>query len=201
MTLRSVRSWGLLAALALAPVLPAHAQDAGLIYSQPLGPDAVRAVQGKLAAMAGFTGTANGVWGADSDGALRTFQQSRGLQATGQMNQATAATMGLDPAGLIATAAPPAAAPPAATPVAAAAPAAPAPPPQPYALSGDSVRMVQARLRALGFYTGAIDGAWGGGSLAALEGFQQSHGLPADGRLNAATVQAMGIDPAAMQGP
>jgi len=69
---------------------------------------------------------------------------------------------------------------------------------------GGRVAAVEARTgETLG--NGAADvpsrGPWGGGSLAALEGFQQSHGLPADGRLNAATVQAMGIDPAAMQGP
>jgi peptidoglycan hydrolase-like protein with peptidoglycan-binding domain len=83
--------------------------------------------------------------------------------------------------------------------------AAPPPPPSPatakaaFALSSDSVRILQARLRQLGFYTGAVDGVWGAGSLSSFEAFQQAHGLPADGRLTAASVSALGIDPASMQ--
>jgi peptidoglycan hydrolase-like protein with peptidoglycan-binding domain len=194
-----------LASLALAP--PAMAQESGLSYTQTLSPDAVRAVQGKLNALAGFQGQANGAWGPDSEAALRSFQQNNGLQVTGQMNQATAATMGLDIPSLIGAAA----AGPAPAPQATAAPPpppapAPAPPPAPaaapapvFALSSDSVRMVQARLRQLGFYNGTVDGEWGGGSQTALQAFQQAHGLPADGHLNAASVQAMGIDPASMR--
>jgi len=68
-----------------------------------------------------------------------------------------------------------------------------------FALSGDSIRILQARLRQLGFYNGDIDGAWGAGSIAGLQNFQAAHNLPADGRLNKATVEAMGVDPATMQ--
>jgi peptidoglycan hydrolase-like protein with peptidoglycan-binding domain len=198
-----------LASLALAP--PAMAQESGLSYTQTLTPDAVRAVQGKLNALVGFQGQINGAWGPDSEAALRSFQQNNGLQVTGQMNQATAATMGLDITSLIgaagpapapapeATAAPPPPPAPAPTPAPAPQPA-PAAAPQPvFALSSDSVRMVQARLHQLGFYNGAVDGEWGGGSQTALQAFQQAHGLPADGHLNGASVQAMGIDPASMR--
>lgn len=171
----------------------AFAQPAQLVYSQPLAPAALRDVQGKLAAMGAYTGPADGNWGSDSETALRNFQQSHGLQVTGEMNQATAATLGLDPMALLG--------------VAGSAPgsaATPVPPPPPsakpaFALGSDSVRILQARLRQLGFYTGAVDGVWGGGSLSAFEAFQQAHGLPADGRLTAAGVSALGIDPASMQ--
>jgi peptidoglycan hydrolase-like protein with peptidoglycan-binding domain len=142
-------------------------------------------VQTKLNALAGYPGPLDGSWGPASQVALRNFQQSRGLQVTGEMNQATAATMGLDPGALIANAAP----------------AAPPAPPPSFALSGDSMRIIQARLRQLGFYSGAIDGAWGGGSQSALQSFQASRGLPPDGRVTANTVQALGIDPATMQPP
>jgi peptidoglycan hydrolase-like protein with peptidoglycan-binding domain len=204
----------LLAGTAIVPL--AMAQNAGLTYSQPLSPDAVRLVQGKLHELVGYNGPMDGNWSPASQAALRNFQQTRGLQVSGEMNPATAATMGLDPAELIAAAAPPPAPPPAAAappppappstplpPLAPApAPSAAAPPsaPQPlFALSTDSVRVIQARLRQLGFYNGAIDGEWGRGSMAGVQRFQQTHGLPADGRLNGATVQAMGIDPASMQ--
>jgi peptidoglycan hydrolase-like protein with peptidoglycan-binding domain len=216
MILRSTLLSALLAGSALASLAlaaPAMAQESALSYTQTLSPDAVRAVQGKLNALAGFQGQANGAWGPDSEAALRGFQQNNGLQVTGQMNQATAATMGLDIPSLIGAAAPaaapvpapapapqaPAAPPPSPAP-AAAPPPAPAAAPQPvFALSSDSVRMVQARLRQLGFYNGTVDGEWGAGSQTALQAFQQAHGLPADGHLNAASVQAMGIDPASMR--
>ena len=101
------------------------AQESALSYTQTLTPDAVRAVQGKLNALAGFQGQANGAWGPDSEAALRGFQQNNGLQVTGQMNQATAATMGLDIPSLIGAAAPASAPAPAPAP----APQAPAAPP------------------------------------------------------------------------
>jgi len=121
------------------------------------------------------------------------------------MNQATAVMMGLDPVSLVANTAAPPPPPPAAAALSPAAPAAPAAPPAPaapataFALGGDSIRMLQARLRQLGFYSGDIDGAWGAGSQAGLQNFQAAHNLPADGRLDKATVEAMGIDPATMQ--
>jgi peptidoglycan hydrolase-like protein with peptidoglycan-binding domain len=184
----------------------AFAQPAQLVYSQPLAPAALRDVQGKLAAMGAYTGPADGNWGSDSETALRNFQQSHGLQVTGEMNQATAATLGLDPMALLGVAgsAPGSAAtpvpPPPPPPPSAVAPPPPPPSAKPaFALGSDSVRILQARLRQLGFYTGAVDGVWGGGSLSAFEAFQQAHGLPADGRLTAAGVSALGIDPASMQ--
>jgi len=46
---------------------------------------------------------------------------------------------------------------------------------------GDEVRRVEQRLKDLGLYTGAIDGAFGGGVQSAVKAFQKSHGLPPDG--------------------
>ena len=42
----------------------------------------------------------DGAWGASTQAAIERFQQGRGLQATGQMNPATARELGLDPANL-----------------------------------------------------------------------------------------------------
>jgi peptidoglycan hydrolase-like protein with peptidoglycan-binding domain len=66
-------------------------------------------------------------------------------------------------------------------------------------LSTDAVRDVQARLRALGYYGGPIDGMWGRGTQASLERFQRHRRLAVTGRLNQATVTAMGLDPARLQ--
>lgn len=170
------------AALASATLLPAaHAQTtAPLAYAQPLTPQAVKEVQQRLRQIGAYGGAVDGVWGADSAAALQRFQQSRGLQVTGQLNQATVATLGIDPSELVAhgTAAPPA-------------------PSQAYAqpLRPDVVRRIQTRLGELGFYRGRVDGVWGDRSTAALERFQRSRGLEASGELNPSTAAAMGLDP------
>jgi peptidoglycan hydrolase-like protein with peptidoglycan-binding domain len=164
---------------------PAAAQDsatAPLTYSQPLGPAATEMVQEKLASQGAYHGTANGVWGPDSASALTRFQQTHGLQPTGEMNQSTAVVLGLDPAKLLAAATAPA----------------PAPLPPPVAsttLSIAAVRALQSRLRQLGYYDGALDGEWGPEAEGALTRFQQASGIEASGRINPQTVTAMGLNP------
>src|SRR3954451_1536242 len=119
--------------------LPATAQPAGasLAYVQPLTGTAVQSVQERLRQAGFYNGRIDGVWGADSQAALERFQQAHQLQVTGQFNQATAATLGLDPNAMVGS------------PVA-------APMPPPDQLRPASVRAIQARLRSLGFYGGAV---------------------------------------------
>ncbi len=45
----------------------------------------------------------------------------------------------------------------------------------------DAVRMMQERLKELGFYSGSVDGDFGGGTEEALRLFQRQHGLDVDG--------------------
>ena len=168
------------AVLAL-PALPAAAQQTPpLAYVQPLSAPAVQSVQAKLRQGGVYAGQVDGLWGADSEAALKRFQQAHQLQATGQLNQATVATLGLDPNTLMAT--------PAATPV-----VAPVPPVD--HLVPASVRAVQARLGTLGFYSGAVDGVWGDATETAIERFQRARGLQPDGQLGPATVTTMGLAP------
>ncbi len=153
--------------------------QAPLAYVQPVPPNAVQAVQDHLRRSGTYTGTVDGVWGPDSLAALQQFQAAHQLQVTGQLNQATAAALGLDPAGLLATQ------------------QAALPPPVPPAdtLRPSSVRVVQERLRSMGFYTGSVDGVWGQSTQAAIGKFQQNRGLQPNGQLNPATTAAMGLPP------
>jgi peptidoglycan hydrolase-like protein with peptidoglycan-binding domain len=160
---------------------PLHAQTpSSLSYVQPLSPDSVASVQQKLQTAGVYTGRVDGVWGPDSDAALQRFQQAHQLQATGQLNLATAATLGLDASQF--TASPP--------------PAAPLPPPD--HLRTASVRALQARLIALGFYRGPVDGVWGQSTETAVQTFQQGRGWPATGALTPATISALGLAPDAI---
>jgi peptidoglycan hydrolase-like protein with peptidoglycan-binding domain len=149
-------------------------QPAPPTYVQPLGPQAVRTLQEHLRAQGLYTGRTDGIWGPDSQAALERFQQMHGLQVTGQVNQATAATLGLDPVQLLAG----------------------SPPQAPITtLSVEAVRNIQTRLKQLGYYGGTVDGVWGPEMQSALTRFQQGQGLQASGQINPATVTAMGLDP------
>jgi N-acetylmuramoyl-L-alanine amidase len=50
---------------------------------------------------------------------------------------------------------------------------------------GADVRELQGRLKHLGFYNGAIDGDFGGGTLKSVKWFQSEFGLPVDGVMGA----------------
>lgn len=154
-----------------------------LLYSQALSGGVVAMVQEKLQQAGVYAGRADGVWGPESQAALERFQQTRNLQVTGQLNQATAATLGVPPSELLSARSAP-------TPAAASStPATPDP------ISPAVIRNVQQRLRALGFYRGGVDGVWGAGTQTSLERFQQGRGLQATGQVNPLTLQALGLDP------
>jgi N-acetylmuramoyl-L-alanine amidase len=56
---------------------------------------------------------------------------------------------------------------------------------------GPQVRALQRALRALGFYTGPIDGGYGPKTQQAVSAFQRSVGLTADGVLGPATLKRL----------
>jgi peptidoglycan hydrolase-like protein with peptidoglycan-binding domain len=182
----SMKRFGVLASTALIASwfgVSAVAQTTpSLAYVQPLTPAAIQAVQDHLRSAGAYGGAVDGVWGPDSVTALQRFQATKQLQVTGQLNQATAATLGLDPSVLLGnqqtTLSPPV--PPADT------------------LRPGSVRAVQSQLRRLGFYNGEVDGIWGQSTQSAIERFQQGRGLQPNGQLNPATVSAMGLSNDAM---
>jgi peptidoglycan hydrolase-like protein with peptidoglycan-binding domain len=189
MTRHGLLTASVAAAVAVGASSAALAQEpaggAILTYTQALAPDAIRLIQSRLHDAGLFQGAVDGVWNTDSAQALSSFQRTRGLQVTGQVNLATAVTLGINPAP----------------------PPAPAPTPQavprraPVALSPVALRQVQIRLREGGYYTGAVDGVWGPGSQAALVRMQQTRGLPVTGRIDPASVQALGFDPNTFPSP
>lgn len=158
----------------------APATPPALTYTYRLGPQAAQMVQERLHQQGLYTGGMQGIWGPDSQAALERFQQTHGLQVTGQLNQATLATLGISPEQLMATARPAA---PAATPV------------EGSTLSQAQVQAVQSRLRSLNFYRGSLDGIWGAETQSAIERFQQGRGLQPNGQLNPATITALGLNP------
>jgi peptidoglycan hydrolase-like protein with peptidoglycan-binding domain len=140
---------------------------------------AVQAVQERLRSAGAYNGAVDGVWGPDSAAALQQFQSNHQLQPTGQLNQATAMTLGMDLVALLGiqqAAIPPAI-------------------PPPENLRPSSVRVIQSRLHSLGFYSGGVDGVWGRSTQNAVQQFQQGRGLQPNGQLNPQTLAAMGLPP------
>jgi len=168
--------------LLTAPAMAQAPTPSVLLYSQALSSDVMATIQEKLQQAGVYAGRADGVWGPESQAALERFQQTRNLQVTGQLNQATAATLGLPPADLL-------------SPRATQAPAAASVAATPEPLSPAAIRNVQQRLRALGFYRGGVDGLWGAATQTSLERFQQGRGLQTTGQVNPITLQALGLDP------
>ena len=172
-----------LLAAAMAPI-PAPAQmlqnPPMLTFTQPVNPQAVQLVQQRLRQSGAYTGAIDGVWGADSQAALERYQQSQGLQVTGQLNQATVASLGIPAEQLVSAAWPVVQI---STPIVAS------------SLSSASIQAIQARLRDLNYYRGPVDGLWGANTQEAIQRFQEGRGIQPNGQLNPMTVAALGLDP------
>lgn len=59
--------------------------------------------------------------------------------------------------------------------------------------SGATVTEIQTRLKAWGYYSGAVDGTFGSETEKAVKYFQRSNGLNADGQVGAQTLAALGL--------
>ena len=59
--------------------------------------------------------------------------------------------------------------------------------------SGATVTQIQQKLRAWGYYDGAVDGVYGSRTEKAVVYFQKSNGLTADGVVGSETLKALGI--------
>jgi Putative peptidoglycan-binding domain-containing protein len=151
-----------------------------LTYTQPVAPKAVQLVQERLRQDGSYTGAVDGIWGADSQAALEKFQQTHSLQVTGELNQATVATLGIPVEQLASTTWP---APPVTTVFVGS------------SLASSSIQVIQTRLRDLNYYRGPSDGLWGADTQSAIERFQEGRGLQPNGQLNPMTVAALGLDP------
>lgn len=58
-------------------------------------------------------------------------------------------------------------------------------------MTGEDVKSVQTRLKALEYYSSSVDGVYGTGSIAAVKAFQQKNGLTADGLAGSRTFEKL----------
>ena len=152
----------------------------------------VLSVQTRLKELGYYTGALDGKYGGDTSMAVLEFQIRNGLQVDGKAGADTNAKLFSSSAvpANDATAQPTATPDPTTAPDPTSTPVTTATPAPQYAIpartlrSGDTgtdVVTVQARLKELGYYNGALDGVYGTGTTAAVTAFQLANGLNADG--------------------
>jgi len=57
----------------------------------------------------------------------------------------------------------------------------------------DSIREIQSALSMDGYYSAQPSGKWDGDTMGAMQRFQQAHGLSGSGKLDALTLQKLGL--------
>ena len=151
-----------------------------------------QALQQSLKDTGFYKGSVSSIWDAESEAALASYQNSKGMPATGILNEETVTRLGL------------------------VIPAAEQVSEQSRTLankedvtrpvytqtrynhierrlSAKEVQAVQQNLQSNGFYTANVDGIWGPKTTEGIRSFQTANGLNATGRLNNQTLDAMGL--------
>ena len=123
-------------------------------------------------------GGADGIFGPATSQAVKDFQRSQGLEATGAVDDATARAL--------------------ADPKPVAAPSGSGSGSSGYARFGEKgtrvLALQEALVKAGVTVRGGVDGDFGGGTSAAVMEFQRREGLPVNGKVNGATAAALGLD-------
>ena len=171
----------LILSLCVSMIVPALAYDPSTLCNGSSGEE-VRALQQMLIDLGYLKGDADGIFGNQTEKAVRRFQWKNGLKADGLAGTRTRSALASAKGGNSAPAAETAAQvqTPAQAPVQAQAKAY-----KPTTLyngcSGEEVRVLQQALIDLGYFEGTADGIFGDQTEAAVRAFQSANGLKADG--------------------
>lgn len=169
-----ISPWFLVLALGAVPAwVQAAGADGGqaklqAVDSDRLAAEDVRRIQQSLNQQGYASGPVDGIWGARTEGALGNFQQDKGIEATGSLNEETALALGFSASEFARFEAGP-------------------------TLDENDVRQVQEALNEAGYNAGPVDGKWGDQTRSALRSFQEGKGLDATGELSRETVLALGL--------
>ena len=169
-----------IAGIGLGTAEPGASPTAEPVLKRGSSGERVTALQQKLKNLGYYTGTVDGDYGDGTVKAVKAFQSRNGLTADGVAGEATLKLIDSGSAKKAATPSPK----PTATPT-----------PTSSALrvgsTGAKVKSMQQRLKALGYYTGSVDGTFGEGTRKALVAFQKANGLAADGVAGTATLNKL----------
>ncbi|NDJ17617.1 peptidoglycan-binding domain-containing protein [Myxacorys almedinensis] len=147
----------------------------------------VTELQSTLTLLGFFNGAVDGVFGNNTAEAVTRFQQAAGVEQDGIVGQATWNRL-FPPTSISATLPAPS------QPSTPSAPANPAPTPYPIlrrGARGAAVIGLQSRLRAIGVFSGEVDGVFGDETLAGVEEAQRQLNLEPDGIVGPSTWEAL----------
>lgn len=137
--------------------------------------DEVTRLQTQLKALGYYTGEVDGQYGQGTALAVKLFQNQQGLIADGLAGTDTLNSLYSGKADYYIPT--------------------PTPSPTPSKMAkgdqGDAVKSLQQRLKDLGYYTGSVDGDYGGGTQEAIRLFQSQNSLTVDGVCGSATMAAI----------
>jgi peptidoglycan hydrolase-like protein with peptidoglycan-binding domain len=146
------------------------------------GDEVVRAAQAKLAALGYYKSSVDGSPGSITSAAIRRFQLAENLKVTGSLNKQTLEALGIKAAtttaeytriGTLFEGGPLASA--------------------EAASQVEALRLTQRILADSGFYSGPPNGLPGPALSNAIKKWQEAHGLPETGKLDAHTITSLGI--------
>ena len=162
---------------ASSPVTTANPESVRSLELGRTGND-VYALQARLIELRYMTGVADGVFGVETQEALKAFQKNNGITPDGVAGANTIRKInGSAKAATRVT---------------------PSPEPKKLVLregdTGDAVFILQARLFELGYYTGRIDGRFTAETTEAVKAFQKANGLGADGIVGAGSQKVLDSD-------
>ncbi|MDY4140633.1 MAG: peptidoglycan-binding protein [Eubacteriales bacterium] len=153
--------------------------------------DRVKTLQTALNQLGYSAGSADGKFGAGTQKAVTAFQKANGLTADGKAGRITLQKIESLMSG--ASASTPTPPPASSTAPDSGSSSATGMPTRTLrkGYTGDDVKSLQTRLKALGYYTGSVDGKYGSGTVAAVKAFQKAAGLKQDGIAGPATCKAL----------
>ena len=76
-----------------------QSQSQGAGGASSMSPSMIKQVQQKLKQQGHDVGTVDGMWGPQTQAALKAFQKQQGMQASGELNQETLAALGVQAGG------------------------------------------------------------------------------------------------------
>ena len=160
------------------------------ILRQGASGDDVKSVQTRLQSLGYYAGTIDGKYGSGTVSAMQEFQRRNGLVVDGKAGSNTYAKLFSDSAVGAETTTP--------TPM----PTGSTIPTRTLqsGSSGEDVKLVQNRLKALGYYSGTVDGSFGSGTVTALKAFQLTNNLTSDGIAGSGTYAKLFSDSAIAAG-
>ena len=143
--------------------------------------ESVKKVQKRLKALGYYDGSIDGDFGSGTKAAVKAFQKRNGLKETGEVNSATLKKLNGSDAKKASSSS-------------SSGSSGKKSSSDGTCKSGDtgeSVKKVQKRLKALGYYDSSIDGDFGSGTKNAVKAFQKRNGLKVTGEVNSATLKKL----------